>query len=63
MAPKRKAADVEENDSTDTEKYFTGTDKEVSLLLQIANAYKNEKNKRREPEHFPNAIDSAKVFN
>ena len=63
MAPKRKAADVEEKDSTDTEKYFTRTDKEVTLLLQIANAYKNEKNKRREPEHFPNAIDSAKVFN
>ena len=42
MAPKRKAADVEENDSTDTEKYFTWTDEEVSLLLQIATAYKNE---------------------
>ena len=89
MAPKRKAADVEENDSTDTEKYFTWTDEEVSLLLQIATAYKNEKTNERkdlesiksryediqklfcerypkqatEPEHFPNAIDSAKVFN
>ena len=43
MAPKRKAADVKENDFTDTEKYFTWTDEEVSLLLQIATAYKNEK--------------------
>ena len=43
VAPKRKAADVEENDSTDTEKYFTWTDEEVSLLLQIATAYKNKK--------------------
>ena len=42
IAPKRKAADVEEN-----EKYFTWTDEEVSLLLQIANAYKIKKNKRR----------------
>ena len=43
MTPKRKAADDEENDSNDTEKYFTWTDEEVSLLLQIATAYKNEK--------------------
>ena len=89
VAPKRKAADVEENDSTDTEKYFTWTDEEVSLLLQIATAYKNEKTNEgkdwesiksryediqklfcerypkstTEPEHFPNAIDSARVFN
>ena len=77
------------NDSTDTEKYFTWTDEEVSLLLQIATAYKNEKTNEgkdwesikscyegiqklfcgrypkstTKPEHFPNAIDSAKVFN
>ena len=89
MAPKRKAADVKENYSTDTEKYFTWTDEEVSLLLQIATAYKTEKSNEgkdwesiksryediqklfferypkstTEPEHFPNAIDSAKVFN
>ena len=90
MAPKRKTADVEENDSTDTEKYFTLTDEEVSLLLQIDTAYKNEKinegndwesiksryeldiqklfcerypKSATEPEHFPNVIDSAKVFN
>ena len=89
MAPKRKAADVKENYSTDTEKYFTWTDEEVSLLLQIATAYKTEKSNEgkdwesiksryediqklfcerypkstTEPEHFPNAIDFAKVFN
>ena len=89
MAPKRKAADVKENYSTDTEKYFTWIDGEVSLLRQIATAYKTEKTNEgkdwesiksryediqklfcerypkstTEPEHFPNAIDSAKVFN
>ena len=89
MAPKRKTADVEENNSTDTENYFTLIDEEVSLLLQIDTAYKNEKinegkdwesiksryediqklfcerypKQATEPEHFPNAIDSAKVFN
>ena len=45
MAPKRKAANAcdEENDSNDTEKCFTWTDEEVSFLLQIATAYKSEK--------------------
>ena len=59
MATKRKAAGVEENDLTDTwteeevsllalythDNYMNK--KKVSLLLQIATAYKNEKNKRR----------------
>ena len=47
MVPQRKAADVEENYSNDTEKYFTCTDEKVSLLLQIATAYKNEKTNER----------------
>ena len=61
MAPKRKAADVEENDSTDTEKYFTWTDEEVSLLLQIATAY--IKTKKQTKERIGNRSNHAtKIF-
>ena len=64
MVPKRKAADVEENYSNDTEKYFTCTDEKVSLLLQIPTAYKNEKtNERKDWESIKSRYeDIQKLF-